>query len=57
MKFPVLFRRRSLVLPTLTGWVLILLVLGLGGTFIFRNIALFLTVNEPVGADYLVIEA
>ncbi|MCP4335733.1 MAG: hypothetical protein GY785_24050 [Gammaproteobacteria bacterium] len=57
MKFPSLFRRRSLVLPTLVGWAAILLVLGLIAVFVFRNIALYLTVNEPVGADYLVIEA
>jgi len=56
MMFPVLFRRRSLVLPTLTGWLLIVLVLGLGALGLSRNMALFLTVNEPVGADYLVIE-
>ncbi|MCP4766760.1 MAG: hypothetical protein GY875_10875 [Gammaproteobacteria bacterium] len=57
MKFPALFRRRNLVLPTLTGWLVILLVLGLVVVFVFRNMALYLTVNEPVGADYLVIEA
>jgi len=57
MKFPALFRRRSLVLPTLAGWLLILLVLGLVAVFVFRNIGLYLTVNEPIGADYLVIEA
>ena len=57
MKFPALFRRRSLLLPTLSGWLMILLVLGAISTLLFRNLALFLTVNEPVGADYLVIEA
>lgn len=57
MKFPALFRRRSLVLPTLVGWLVILLVLGLIAVFVLRNLAFFLTVNEPVGADYLVIEA
>jgi uncharacterized SAM-binding protein YcdF (DUF218 family) len=56
MKFPALFRRRSLVLPTLTGWLLILLVCGLGALYLFQGIADFLTVNEPVDADYLVIE-
>ena len=57
MKFPALIRRRSLVLPTLMGWLLMLLVLGLIAVFVLRNLAFFLTVNEPVGADYLVIEA
>ena len=56
MKFPPLFRRRSLVVPTLTGWLLILLVLGLGTTYLFRGIADFLTVNEPAGGEHLVIE-
>jgi hypothetical protein len=57
MKFPAFFRRRSLVLPTLLGWLLILAALVLVVGMLFRNMAVFLTVNEPVGADYLVIEA
>jgi len=56
MKFPALLRRRSLVLPTLTGWLVILLLCGLGAFYLFRGIAEFLTVNEPVDAEYLVIE-
>ena len=56
MKFPVLFRRRSLLLPTLLGWLLIVLMLSLVVLGLLRNMALFLTVNEPVRADYLVIE-
>ena len=56
MKFPTLFRRRSLVLPTLTGWLLIVLMISLPALVLARNLAVFLTVNEPVGADYLVIE-
>jgi hypothetical protein len=56
MKFPAFFRRRSLVLPTLLGWLLILLFMTLVVVMLFRNMAAFLTVNEPVGADYLVIE-
>ena len=40
----------SLVLPTLWGWLLILVMLGLLVGFAFRNMAVFLTVNEPVGA-------
>ena len=62
MKFPLLFRRllfrrRSVVLPTPVGWLLILVVIGLIVGFLFRNMAVFLTVNEPVGAEYLVIES
>ena len=57
MKFLVLFRRRSLILPTLLGWLLILGILSLIVLMLFRNMAVFLTVNGPVGADYLVIEA
>jgi hypothetical protein len=56
MKFPLLFRRRSVVLPTLVGWLLMLLVIGLIIGLLLRNMAVFLTVNEPVGAEYLVIE-
>ena len=57
MKFPLLFRRRRVVLPTLWGWLLILLTIGVVVGFVFRNMATFLTVNEPVGANYLVIES
>jgi len=56
MKFPLLFRRRSLVLPTLTGWLIIVLMVSLPVLGLLRNMAVFLTLNEPVGADYLVIE-
>jgi len=56
MKFPALFRRRSLVLPTLMGWFVILLACGLGALYLFRGIADFLTVHDPVDAEYLVIE-
>lgn len=57
MKLPRLFRRRTILLPTLAGWVVILAVLTLGAGYGFRNMADFLTVNDPAGADYLVIEA
>jgi hypothetical protein len=57
MKFPLLFRRRSVVLPTLSGWLLILVTLGLFVGFAFRNMAVFLTVSELVGSNYLVIES
>lgn len=57
MKFPTLIRRHELWLPTLPGLFAILLVLGFLALSLFRNMAVFLTVNEPVEADYLVIEA
>ena len=56
MKLPVLFRRRSLLLPTLPGVIFILGLLGLLAFLIFRNVATFLAVNKPVDAEYLVIE-
>lgn len=56
MKFPVLFRRCQWVLPTLSGWLVILAVLGLVCVFGARNAAAFLAIDEPVGGDYLVIE-
>ena len=56
MKFPLLFKRQSVVLPTWSGWLVILLTIIVLVVFLFRNMALFLTVNEPVGAEYLVIE-
>jgi uncharacterized SAM-binding protein YcdF (DUF218 family) len=57
MKFPALIRRHELWLPTLPSLLAILLFLVFLGLFLFRNMAVFLTVNEPVEADYLVIEA
>ena len=56
MGFPALFRRRNLMLPTLLGWLLILSLLLTLGLMVFRGMAGFLIVNEPVNADYLVIE-
>ena len=56
MKLPVLYRRRSLVVPTLSGVLLILVALGLSVYYMFQNVATFLALSEPVGADYLVIE-
>ena len=56
MKLRPLFRPRLVILPTLTGMFVILGVIALLGTVTFRYTALFLTENEPVGADTLVIE-
>lgn len=56
MKLPFLFRRRSLLVPTLPGILLIFLALGFPLYFLFQNAATFLAVNQPIGAEYLVIE-
>ena len=57
MNFPLLFRRQNLIFPTLAGWLVILASLILIVGLLFRNMALILTVNEPVGAEFLVVEA
>ncbi|MCP4874157.1 MAG: hypothetical protein GY896_01610 [Gammaproteobacteria bacterium] len=56
MKFPALFSRRYVILPTFTGLILLLSLLGLCVIWFFSHIGQFLSVSEPVGADYLVIE-
>lgn len=56
MKLPALFRRHSLLLPTLPGVMLILAVLGISSYLVFLNVATFLAIDEPVGSEYLVIE-
>ena len=51
-----LFRQRKLWLPTIWGW-LVLLVLGFVlCMFVVRNIYAYLAPNEPVGARFLVVE-
>ncbi len=51
-----LLRRRQCIVPTWRGWLLLLLVAGIAGTFIVRNLYGFLAVNEPLPGDILVIE-
>ena len=53
---PGLFRRRECVVPTLRGWLVILLVCaGLAVGFV-RNIYSFLAVNDPQPGGVLVVE-
>jgi len=56
MKLPPLCRRRTLLVPTLPGILLIFLALSSLLFFLFQNAAAFLANNQPIGADYLVIE-
>jgi uncharacterized SAM-binding protein YcdF (DUF218 family) len=51
-----LFRKRKIWLPTLYGWVLILLLGAMTGFLFVRHIYSFLAQNEPVGAHILVVE-
>jgi len=56
MKLPKLFRRRSVILPTLPGMLLIIVLSALLIYLLLLNAASFLAVNEPIDGDYLVIE-
>ena len=51
-----LLRRRTCWLPTLRGWLLLLLVFGPLLVFGFRNADAFLAVNDPVPDGVLVVE-
>ena len=51
-----LLQRRQCIVPTWRGWLLLLLVIGLTGVFIVRNLYGFLAVNDPLPGDILVIE-
>ena len=51
-----LLQRRQCIVPTWRGWLLLLLVIGLAGVFIVRNLYGFLAVNDPLPGDILVIE-
>ncbi len=56
MKRLVLYRRRCLFVPTISGVLLFLVILCLLLYLTFNNVANFLAINEPVGSEYLVIE-
>jgi hypothetical protein len=56
MKRPVLFRRCEIWLPTIWGWLAILLIGATAVVLIARNLYAFLAPNEPVGARILVVE-
>jgi len=52
----VLLRRRTVWLPTLWGWLAILLAGAVAATGLLRSLYPFLAVNEPLGASTLVVE-
>jgi hypothetical protein len=51
-----LVRRREVWLPTLWGWLLLLVVLALAAVIAGRELYPFLAINEPSGGKILVIE-
>jgi hypothetical protein len=53
---PRLFARRTLWVPTVWGWLLLLAVLGGGLVVVARSLHSFLAVTDPVGARVLVVE-
>lgn len=52
----ILFRRRTVWVPTARGWLLILAVVGAAGVAAVRGLHPFLAVDERAGARVLVIE-
>jgi len=56
MRLPVFFRRRSLVVPTLPGGLLLLGLSAAATGMLLFNAAAFLAIDEPVDGEYLVIE-
>ena len=56
MKRPVLLRRREVWLPTLWGWLGILLLAAVLALLVARNLHAYLAVNRPVGARVLIVE-
>lgn len=56
MKRPVLLRRRWVWLPTVWGWLALLLALGACALFAARNVYGFLATSEPIGARTLIVE-
>lgn len=53
---PVLVRRREVWLPTIWGWLALLLMGAATIVVVVRNLHSFLATNEPTGARVLVIE-
>lgn len=51
-----LLRRRQVIVPTWRGWLLLLLAIGLAGTFFVRGVYGFLAVNDPLPGGILVVE-
>jgi hypothetical protein len=51
-----LVRRREVWLPTLWGWLVLLVVLALAAVILGRELHPFLAINEPSGGKILVVE-
>jgi uncharacterized SAM-binding protein YcdF (DUF218 family) len=56
VKRPALLRRRELWVPTVWGWLLLLVLAGAASYLVARNLHGFLATSEPVGARVLVVE-
>jgi hypothetical protein len=56
MMRPALVRRRAVWLPTLWGWLVLLVVGTAAVLLVARNLYEFLALNDPVGARILVVE-
>jgi hypothetical protein len=56
MKRPALVRRRTVWLPTVWGWLTLLLVAAACAVYAARNVYAFLATTEPVGARTLIVE-
>ncbi len=52
----ILFRQHRIFLPTILGWLLILLIFVVTNILIMKNIYSILAQNNPVGANVLVVE-
>ena len=53
---PTLFKQRIVMLPTLWGFIIIVLIVGSIITLSFSRLAFFLAPNKPVHGQYLVVE-
>lgn len=51
-----LLQRRRCIVPTWRGWLLLLLLAGIGGTLVVRGLHGFLAVHDPLPGGTLVIE-
>ena len=52
----ILFRQRQIWMPTILGWLFLLLICVVSGILLLNNLYTFLAQNEPVGARFLVVE-
>lgn len=56
MKFPSIFKKKTILLPTTTGWIFFGASFFFISFFVFTNIHQFLTKTERLGGDLLVVE-